>query len=85
MSRHWHRDGEDRALNVANALIHHPNIEPSVERSHCLQQANTQEEQMEGEDGAEPVYFSRLSLWECVSFVVGYIATICFFYYYYYF
>lgn len=43
VSRHWHWDGEDRALSVANALIHHPNIEPSVERNHCLHQANTQE------------------------------------------
>lgn len=43
VSRHWHRDGEDRALSEANALIYHPNIEPSVERNHCLQQAHTQE------------------------------------------
>lgn len=42
-SRHWHGDRGDRALSEANALIHHSNIEPSVERSHCLQQANDQE------------------------------------------
>lgn len=40
-------DGEDRALNEANAPIHHPCMEPSVECRHCLQQANTQEKQME--------------------------------------
>lgn len=42
-SRHWHGDRGDRALSEANALIHHSNIEPSAERSHCLQQANDQE------------------------------------------
>lgn len=42
-SRHWHGGRGDRALSEANALIHHSNIEPSAERSHCLQQANDQE------------------------------------------
>lgn len=62
-SRHWHGHRGDRALSEANALIHHSNIEPSAERSHCLQQANDQEQQMEEgmwrEDSAELIYSLR--------------------------
>lgn len=62
VNRRCHVHGGDKALSVANALIHLPNIQLSVERSHGLQQADIQEEQMEGEDGAEHICFSALCL-----------------------
>lgn len=57
---------EDRAFSEANALIHHCNIEPSVERSHCMQQANAQEEQMEERGPRQAQQFSALCLSESV-------------------
>lgn len=69
-------EGEDQALSVANVLIHHPSLELSVEQRYCLQQADTQERQMEERGQRWARLFSLICLDECF-FERDLISTTC--------